>query len=419
MVRQLIPATTHSSFPALEVAAEETRRTADMEIRAGNGDVERHIGRAHVFVGGSRIRSPTAEANTSSLADEFMQLSDYENAEDTEWTDIFLSPVADQERRQAVTMGSGVEVADYLCHQHHNLVAIKVSKGKDDTDFDEYEAEDLEHSVNHNDHYAGSDDSELNFKDTDSESLDLEAKSECESVEEENPRLSRYDAWQIQMKMTQKSGDTSRDVFESTPTREEDEKYIRRGGPLAQLLRLANEGDSAAEPNARMVSQGSIGTESFTVPKRAVRVAHVEKTSPFPRPVRAPSEPRPVLLSDIQSAGGPDISETTEVRVIPPSTPTENAHSVRRDSYSLPRQQKPSSDAGPRLDESVLLQVLENSIRFTNNLLSSGKDKRALQRSQEISRLMDSVLTANVHFLNEIDGKRSLSDLIDRSAWRG
>ena len=71
------------------------------------------------------------------------------------------------------------------------------------------------------------------------------------------------------------------------------------------------------------------------------------------------------------------------------------------------------------LDGDILDKVLENYIRHTQNLLSQGSNKKALTQSQEVARLMGGVLAGRVRSSGALSRKRSLSDMLDSSAWRG
>ena len=408
-----------------------------MSIQENYKVVEPCAGRIHPTDREENVQSPGSIVNTLPLAYELMKLSNDEESEFTEWSDIPLTPGEEYERSRVVTGPSRLEVAGYLCDQYNLLTTITDSKN--DVKFEDHKIKDLEHHMSHDEHCSASDDPGLSDQGTDVESLDTDLESTCESDEEENPRLSRHEAWQLQKQIMQDLGVNSQKSFQQGSAGKESGGSMSQY-QLTQWLESIDIRDSPAESFIGSYPRGFVETRLSVSPKNTTRIAEVDSPHPFPRPNRPPigtqlaSPTEPQLASPIEpelafpiepqlalprigpnseGLSGIDITEADEAEAFSPSMSTPRVSNIIRQGDES--QHRPSKDSSPAVDESVLQQVLENSIRCTNKLLTSGKDEYALRKSQEIARLMESMLMANVDTLTG----DPLSDLIDSSAWRG
>ena len=95
-----------------------------------------------------------------------------------------------------------------------------------------------------------------------------------------------------------------------------------------------------------------------------------------------------------------------------------SGNSVSPNTKAGPPSDTSRSSRATAVDEDALSTILVNCIRNTNTLLSKGSSKQLLARSKEIGQLMEDVLIANANFPPVPETPRSLSDLIDSSAWR-
>ena len=157
-------------------------------------------------------------------------------------------------------------------------------------------------------------------------------------------------------------------------------------------------------------------------PDVAVKMTSMGSNRPLNNQFLAPIQYQrrhPPYNSSPEGATELDITDAEVVRAVSSSPPVQAMRTPAQDGNSPVSPQNCSNDLAPLLDDTVLEQLIENSIKRTKSLLFSGSNKRALATSQEIARLMRNFLRADVQTGEECNKKSSLSDLLDRSAWRG
>lgn len=403
-------------------------------MEPSDGNVEDN----HVDKETDEATSPAQTSSTVSLADASNRSSDDETlvdgtkAETIEWTDILLSP--DKEQGQP----SVVVAADDKGEDHNNrahALARKLAQNESECKPTNYttpvsgsESDDTDLEDHIGDNYPSKHASTPEASRWDSGSLRSHWSSDSDSIEEENPRLSQYERWQQDLLHTESLDTLSRDVGKTRLDLIAEEPEEQQDSDPAVVVPqiVVSEYASPTSLEVNVDVEDIAETRVLAAPESEVKIARVESKQPFPRQNPKQYRPQarpPIFKSYLEIAGGIDITVAAEVKTLANSLPATVVRNIGREKSPHPKPSpSPRISAGPQrsepLDASTLETVLENCIRYTSNLLSGGRNKRALAQSQEVARLMESVLLDNVGPLRVGEGKRSLSDLIDRSAWR-
>jgi len=247
--------------------------------------------------------------------------------------------------------------------------------------------------------------------DRNTESSDTREDSESATIEEENPRLSRLEKWQQETWMSGTQDIASWGHHELGTVDDEFVEPQCTSGMIVDRASPCSTGGST--------DQLETGTDVGNSVNTTAKMAAIENDQPLPKPIKTSIKPyasHTAFKSYLEIPGGLDITEAEETKFFPNPSRAQVVHNAEPGTDSPP--QSRTSPKDPSLEGDILEKVLENCIRQTNSMLCNGRSKHTLSRSQEIARLMESVLTAHTQPLNMSEERRSLSDLVDSSAWR-
>ena len=234
-------------------------------------------------------------------------------------------------------------------------------------------------------------------------------------VEEQNPRLSRYDMWQQELCEFELPANMYREDDDIPPFVSGD-KQIDRPDDVGSNFEAALRNTEFVPTSVHLtvnVEKDSPSQSPFSPNHKSLSTdARVERSHPKVTWVASPIDsPRNLssLEYELQQTDSIDIVEGRDLQGLQsPQSPHE---------VTFPG--SPIYNSSLPVDEGIVEQILENSIKCARNLLSKGPNQRSLAVSQEIGRLMGKLLVSNGENPTVSCDRRSLSDMLDGSAWRG
>ena len=329
-----------------------------------------------------------------------------EDHETVEWADIPLSPaetdphpeigtlISNEESIRLRDYGSHLTVPELVQPNDERLVDLSQETSKQGEGNDAVETASLEDDENTE---------TLDFEqrpsseafDWDIESLYSRWSSDSDSIEEENPRLARYERWQLETQYAEHSYQILEPVFPhrlATIMEESDDEQVDREVSNNPQI-LVSEYESPTSLEVNFDAEDFAEAESPQIP------------------------PGPPMF---RTTSGMDITDAADIKTLANSLPASVVRNMSRDQVSVvqPRSSLGKPIAKRPVDDNAMSKVIENCIRYSSNLLCGNKSKAALARSHEIAKLMENMLMDNVESLTLRVGRRSLSDIIDGSAWR-